>query len=210
MSWAELPLNQRVFSHRGLWDTETSPNSIDALKKAQASSLGIETDIRLFGNQLVVSHDPIDSSQQTIPFDIIEFLAPIAINIKEDGLQKMISKKNDQIIQSDSFVFDGSIPDILIYKKLGINHALRISEYEQELPWQPFAIWLDAFDSDWWLKDKKILEKMKYIPTIVVSSELHGRPKENVWDKTCELFSNPNYLVGICTDYPIAFLDTLR
>jgi glycerophosphoryl diester phosphodiesterase len=46
-----------IFSHRGICDVNSVGNSKAALEKASKMGFSIETDIRLFANQLVVSHD---------------------------------------------------------------------------------------------------------------------------------------------------------
>jgi citrate lyase beta subunit len=78
---------------------------------------------------------------------------------------------------------------------------MRISEYEKELPWNPDYVWLDAFDSDWWLEDLAAHELMKKIPTVVVSPELHKRDHRQVWDKIKRL-RKLGIEIAICTDFP--------
>jgi hypothetical protein len=105
------------------------------------------------------------------------------------------------ISDSQSFVFDCSFPELLKYKRSGIPHALRISEFEKELHWEPNYIWLDAFESDWWLEDLAILKMIEKIPTIVVSPELHKRDFSKVWEKVLMLRSS-GVEISVCTDFP--------
>jgi glycerophosphoryl diester phosphodiesterase len=190
-----------IFAHRGDWHPDLVPNSSQALTNAFTNGFAIETDVRDFHGKLVVSHDPcIDSNAQLFE-ELFGENQRIAINIKSDGLSESIVRNLDLIVASESFIFDCSFPELLRYKKLGIPHAMRISEYEKELPWTPDYIWLDAFESDWWLEDLTAHELIKRIPSIIVSPELHKRNHHQVWDKAKSLRQS-GIEVSICTDFP--------
>ena len=190
-----------IFAHRGDWHPDLQPNSSQSLSNAFTNEYAIETDVRDFQGKLVISHDPcIDSSAQSFE-ELLGETHRIAINIKSDGLSELIARNLDSIAASKSFIFDCSFPELLRYKRLGIPHAMRISEYEKELPWNPDYVWLDAFDSDWWLEDLAAHELMKKIPTVVVSPELHKRDHHQVWDKIRSL-RKLGIEISICTDFP--------
>jgi hypothetical protein len=190
-----------IFAHRGDWHPDLQPNSSQSLSNAFTNGYAIETDVRDFHGKLVVSHDPcIDSHAQSFE-ELLGKTHRIAINIKSDGLSELIARNLDSIAASKSFIFDCSFPELLRYKRLGIPHAMRISEYEKELPWNPDYVWLDAFDSDWWLEDLAAHELMKKIPTVVVSPELHKRDHHQVWDKVKSL-RKLGIELSICTDFP--------
>ena len=189
---------------------KSQQNSLASLEAANARGLGIEIDLRDCNQQLVISHDAPDMENQNLA-SLSKLVGPIALNIKSDGLLKVNEMLIREILSKPgSFTFDGSIPEMLEYRRLGLPHALRISEYEQELPWESRYIWLDAFESDWWVR-KKILTKLSenYF-VIVVSPELHGRSAGEVWDEVFSEVQNGNNNVGICTDFPDEFLDTLK
>jgi hypothetical protein len=107
--------------------------------------------------------------------ELTQMFSTFALNLKEDGLQECIIRERDWIETTNSFVFDGSIPEMYRYHKLGIPHALRISEFEKTLPWKSNALWLDSFYEDWWIDDSSVDKLMEDSNTIVVSPELHGR-----------------------------------
>lgn len=197
-----------IFAHRGCWYPHLSTNSITALENAFSSGFAIETDVRDFMGNLVISHDPCVDDEALRFQDVFLPGRRIAINIKSDGLSKLFRDYLELIISSDSFAFDCSFPESLRYRKYGIPHALRISEYERELPWTPNYLWLDSFESDWWLKDPKILKIMEKVPTVVVSPELHKRDHREVWEKIFSLRQS-GVSVQICTDYPDDFLKAL-
>ena len=210
-SYTKLLIVQRsqIFAHRGAWlENKKTPNSFESLSIALADGFAVETDVRDRDAALIVSHDPPRKNDT----DITEFQKlvskknTLAINIKSDGLAPKLVVLQEQIRESNSFVFDCSFPEIYKYRQLGIPHALRISEYESELPWNPDYIWLDSFESDWWIHDKNIRNLVTRIPTIIVSPELHGRDKSQVWDIFLELRESVEH-VGICTDYPGQLLE---
>ena len=133
-----------------------------------------------------------------------------ALNLKEDGLFSLNDLNRDFLEISNSFVFDGSIPEMFKYNLLGFPHALRISEFEKELPWEPQYVWLDSFTSDWWLEDDTLAQLSDSGNIIVVSPELHGRDPRFVWDKMWTLASDGNPNLGICTDLPLQFLNGMQ
>jgi hypothetical protein len=190
-----------IFAHRGDWHPDLLPNSSTALSNAFLNGFAVETDVRDFHGELVVSHDPCTS---TAAQRFTELFSPghrVAINIKSDGLSGSLAKHLDHIVTSKSFIFDCSFPELLRYRSLGIPHAMRLSEYEKEFPWTPNYIWLDAFESNWWLEDLPTHELMKKIPTVIVSPELHKRDHKAVWDKAKSL-RRSGVEILICTDFP--------
>ena len=190
-----------IFAHRGDWHPDLQPNSLQSLSSAFTNGYAIETDVRDFHGKLVISHDPcVDSRAQSFE-ELLGETHRMAINIKSDGLSELIARNLDLIATSKSFIFDCSFPELLRYKRLGIPHAMRISEYEKELPWNPDYIWLDAFESDWWLENLAAHELMKKIPTVIVSPELHKRDHHQAWDKVKSL-RRSGIEISICTDFP--------
>ena len=199
----------QIFAHRGLWkESGTGPNSPESLNSAFGEGFAVETDVRDQKKEIVISHDPCGSSTCN-PFNReILALGRIAVNIKADGLVPRFTELREDLRESGSFVFDCSFPQILQFRNASIPHALRISEFERELPWKPEYIWLDAFNDDWWIKDVNIRKMMDEIPTIIVSPELHGRDFLNVWEEFSGLTKEVES-IGICTDFPHQLSSTL-
>lgn len=192
----------QIFAHRGFWEKGGFvPNSLESLESAFEEGFAVETDVRDQQKEIVISHDPCGSSTYNLFNRELLTLGRIAINIKSDGLVPRFTYLAEQIRASQSFVFDCSLPQILQFRKASIPHALRISEFERELPWNPEYIWLDAFNDDWWIKDAKIRKMMDEIPTIIVSPELHGREFLRVWEEFSNLTQEVE-CIGICTDFP--------
>ena len=190
-----------ILAHRGEWSQDVPANSAASLNDAILHGFGIETDIRDQNSELVISHDPCTDKEYERFGQFLSQDSRIAINVKSDGLLTKLEPMRSLIIDSKSFVFDCSFPELLRFKRAGIPHAIRISEFERELFWEPNYIWLDAFESDWWLEDAATLKIIEKIPTVIVSPELHRRDFRKVWDKALMLRSSGSE-ISVCTDFP--------
>lgn len=193
----------KIYAHRGVWASPEEQNSPDSILNASQMGFGVETDFRSKGGKLVISHDPlIGSEAQEINRYEFSGLA-LAMNIKEDGLTKEYSEFLKNYSNEDSFIFDGSVPEMLKMRDAGLPHALRLSEYEKDLPWETKFIWVDAFHEDWWIESELIENLLdKQIP-IFVSPELHGREKESAWNYFRKLMHSNQGTFGVCTDFPV-------
>lgn len=200
---------QRIYAHRGIWREKSEQNTEAAFAACISEGFAIETDLRLKGYGIVLAHSTDDLKNS--PPDISQslFSTKVALNIKEDGLLQALLDFQAAIIDSGSFVFDGSIPEMLIYKKAGIPHALRLSEYEREPAWESGILWIDGFEDDWWLKDSPIKQHFIGKKVIIVSPEIHGRDPADTWNFILENWQNPNYEISICTDLPKTFLQRI-
>lgn len=132
---------------------------------------------------------------------------PLALNIKADGLQVMVSRLLEDFSPPSAFVFDMSIPDMLQWLKVGVPVFTRQSDIEPEplLADLCAGIWLDAFESDWWEADTVRRHLDKGLQVCIVSPELHRRAHLPVWERLCtqsDLLNVPGLM--ICTDHPEA------
>ena len=197
-----METNPLIYAHRGMWQTPDQQNSRQSIEAARSSGYGVETDFRSKSHSLVISHDPYGDSNP-LAVDAIDFTEiPIALNIKEDGLltqyEAFIKKYPNQF----TFIFDGSIPEMVKIKEKELPHALRLSEYEKDLPWESQFLWIDGFYSDWWIKSPEILNLIEKLFVVFVSPEIHGREIERAWEFFHFLHSKGIAKFGICTDYP--------
>lgn len=197
----------QIFAHRGYWkDENLVPNSAQALAHAAYFKFSIETDIRNDSSGDWVAHDACEIATRIPAHSIFDYGTRVAINMKSDGLSSFALGNISHIESSNSFFFDGSLPQMLTLKKLSIPHALRLSEYERDLPWSPPTIWLDAFESDWWL-EIELESLVSSSEIIIVSPELHGRAPEFVWDAIFDLDVEMRSRISICTDRPLDLLN---
>ena len=199
----------KIIAHRGMWLKPEEKNTMPAFERALEHGFGIETDFRDFNGELVISHDPAGPGSikaQTF-FDLCSrypSVDPHAINIKSDGLQKLLSPYLAKWSIQDYFVFDMSVPDSLGYIKSKINTFTRVSEYEsyQDFDNHATGIWLDAFKNEWYsdqvIRDFSLLGKK----IAIVSPELHGREHKALWGMLKSLCTSSMNMM-LCTDLPL-------
>jgi len=189
-----------ILSHRGWWNTPDEKNTMPAFLRALEAGLGIELDIRDLDGKIVISHDLPGMTDNPIHF--ADFLSvwrkyerpKLAVNIKSDGLSESLSQLFEGEDHGHYFFFDMSIPETVQYIRRGLATAGRLSEFERE-PLDAKEIWLDAFESDWWLEGdlSSYFESKIY----VVSPDLHKRPYATAWNHVRET----GVFAGICTDH---------
>ena len=217
----QLPLSSRLLAHRGLWQSNGTPNSLEALVAAAEHGFGVETDIRDCLGSLVIGHDPadVDALQATSALQSMVTAAPLpmvlALNVKADGLAPLLDPVLDLVATHLTFFFDMSLPQLVTYSRQELPVAVRVSEYEPLRP-ELFAklnlrtrVWLDAFDSDWWLDEPQITALASSGTIIVVSPELHGRDPERVWNWFVQS-ANQGLDVLLCTDEPQQVLEAAK
>jgi glycerophosphoryl diester phosphodiesterase len=197
---------QRIFAHRGIWGPGCEGNSLQALDQAIRLGFSIETDIRDHLGSVVVSHDPVPANSDRMSFDSLITLTKnsssyLALNVKADGLLGILKLSSPM-----NFFFDMSAPETLNYSRTENSIALRMSDLETELfpkgvkaDW----LWLDSFEDDWFI-EQDLSRFADYKGVVIVSPELHGRPKTEAWNFVASNWRQfPN--LCICTDLPTEF-----
>lgn len=206
-----------LLAHRGDWFPDLPQNSPESFLRALNKGYGIETDVRDYQGQAIISHDPyVPSSEQTHPFTLDDFLtlynqsgstAPLALNIKADGLQSLCREAlNRHTIDTRRvFFFDMSLPDSLGYLKQSLPCYTRYSDEEQAPLFLDRAagVWVDGF-----YKDPTAIPTLETLchldrPLCFVSPELHGRPHQDAWHLWQHFFKDrQDHSLMLCTDYP--------
>jgi hypothetical protein len=198
-----------ILSHRGYWKDKLEKNLDVAFDRSFSLNFGTETDVRDYQELLVISHDIPNKSAISIDsffqlYTKYSASLPLALNIKADGLHKLLLKAIQRYDVSNYFVFDMSIPDTKLYLDMGFNVFSRVSEYE---PTPAFydkieGIWLDAFHSNWF--DKQVIQKFldDGKKVCIVSSELHGRDYEELWYILSDNNIKNRDTLMLCTDIP--------
>lgn len=195
----------KILAHRGFWLDPEEKNTRVAFQRALDHGFGIETDVRDFQGDLVISHDfPTGHPQSYEDFldQIGDSDVPIAVNIKSDGLSNAIHEFHEVRPQVNSVFFDMSGPEHFQYKKRNLRTLNRISEFESGFNFESpdFGIWLDAFMNDSW-RIEWLHENPRVKNVFVVSPELHGRQHLEFWRQLRELPGWRNFF--LCTDFPI-------
>lgn len=198
----------KIISHRGYWKKPSEKNSTQAFEKSFSLGFGTETDVRDYNGELVISHDIPSCDSMLISDFFLQYSKypanTLALNIKSDGLVKLLTDKLSKFSITNYFVFDMSIPDSLSYLNSGVNVFLRHSEIESDMSLynKCKGVWLDAFFSEWY--DGEIIHNhLTNNKTVcIVSSELHGRDNLEQWVKLKALDFIQTDQVILCTDVP--------
>ena len=197
----------KIIAHRGLWKKQKNGNTMDGFLAAFNKGYGIETDIRDYDGKIVVSHN-IASQDNFLFEDVLKLYkkigcnASLAINIKADGLQRLLKKLIQQYDIQNYFVFDMSIPEQVVYHKEQFNVFTRMSDFESVpvLIDKAQGIWMDEWESSWINPEiiKKYTEKGKLIS--IISPEIHGRDYSPLWNNLKQFKKMDE--VMLCTDIP--------
>ena len=206
----------RIYAHRGIGGPGGySANSLPAYVECLEAGFSLEIDIRSEGDKCYVSHDP-SIEPETWLSSVLSMLnrpevrSRLALDVKQDGMLPFLPG-----FDKEHFYFDMSVPEQIKYIRAGKHCYGRLSEFE---PYAAFklhvdtpGIWLDAFESDWFLHSDEINALIPNFPgeIVVVSPELHGRPYQNVWKWIAQLWSE-NENLSICTDKPFEFWDMVN
>lgn len=200
----------QIIAHRGYWLAESEKNTSIAFSRALEHGFGIETDFRDLNGSLVISHDvPTDGAMKVAEFinlyKKIPVLAPMALNIKSDGLYSLVKKLITESGMTNYFVFDMSVPDTRGYLAEQIPVFSRLSEYETAPAFlnQSRGVWLDAFETEWYDSTviNNLLDSNKQIA--IVSPELHRRPHLDLWNFLKVNSFHQTDLISLCTDLPL-------
>ena len=202
--------NLEIIAHRGFWELEKEKNTLLAFEKAFENNFGIETDLRDFNGEIIISHD-IPSGDEIIFEEVLKILdkrnLPLALNIKSDGLGEKIKNLLEKYEAKNYFTFDMSIPQMIVYKDLELNFFTGISDICPNgiLFNDSQGVWLDSFNTDWFDKNEiqKYLNQNKKV--CIVSPDLHKREYKSIWEK----YKNTKGIM-LCTDFPIEAKDFFR
>ncbi|MBI5447662.1 MAG: hypothetical protein HY939_02910 [Gammaproteobacteria bacterium] len=201
-----------ILAHRGLWCQPDEKNTLTALFKGLDEGYGLETDIRDLNGRLIISHD-VSTHGSAIPLEQLlhyytdgNFTSTLALNIKSDGLQKLLHDQLQKYAIKNYFIFDMSVPDTLGYFKWGMPTFIRRSdvEYYPKLMLSAQGIWLDELLTPW-INTEVIISQTSIVGSVcIVSAELHGRSYNKQWEYITNALSveNLSNKLLICTDFP--------
>jgi len=148
------------------------------------TSCGIEIDLRDYGSDLILAHDPFSKGELFEHFLSNYKHSFIILNIKSERIEWRVLELLDRYRVRNYFFLDSSFPMIVAMSNTGENKiALRFSEFEcldtirqmhKHIQW----VWVDCFN-------KTPLNCATYSELIhlglkicLVSPELQGRPNE--------------------------------
>jgi hypothetical protein len=198
-----------IISHRGFWKEKDEQNTLLSFQRSFENGYGIETDIRDYKGNLVISHDVPDKNAILLS-ELLHLHKSyqglkLALNIKSDGLQDRLYSALNKFDTTNYFLFDMSIPDGLEYIEKDLKIFTRQSEYEKFPAYLELSegVWLDEFHSHW-VSNEVITDYLTINKDLcIVSPELHGRDYKNEWSD----YKKINFKLGkgelmLCTDFP--------
>jgi len=131
--------------------------------------------------------------------------APLALNVKADGLQKLLVDAMRELSSDRLFAFDMSVPDMLKYLDTPMPVYARASEYENPpalVLARVHGVWLDAFRGDWFTRHTVLAYRELGLQVCLVSPELHQRPHLGLWAQLKAWGCAGDDGIQLCTDFP--------
>lgn len=158
-------------------------NTVQELQSVP-KDFGVEVDLRDYGNQLILQHDPFKDGERFSEFLKYYRNQTLILNIKSERIEWETLKLIKKFRIQKYFFLDSSLPMIVRLIKEGEkNIAVRFSEYEKidtvlsfkkKVQW----VWVDCFSK--FPLDRKIYQMLKKagFKLCLVSPELQGREKD--------------------------------
>lgn len=200
----------KILAHRGFWKLENEKNTLKSLNEAFNRKYGIETDIRDYDGELVISHNIADGQCPRLT-DLFKMYSDcqcgeyMALNIKADGLQAKLKVLLEKFKIQNYFLFDMSIPEMVVNKRENLKFFTRNSDIENEcvLYNDAIGVWIDSFYNENWLNPKIISSHLNNNKSVcIISSEIHGFNYQPMWDMLLNNGFSKNENVMLCTDLP--------
>lgn len=171
--------------------------------------LGVEVDIRSWGNELIIHHDPYKEGEKFIKWLDHYNHQMLILNVKEEGLEERLINLMQKKKIEDFFFLDQSFPFLIKHSQnCKGKSAVRFSEYEcieTVLQLRSICnwIWVDCFNINPLTKDNFIIIKNNNFKICVVSPELQGRTKpEDILNLKQSLKDQMIFPDAVCTKRP--------
>ena len=190
----------KLISHRR--NTRQELNATDG-------KYGIEVDIRSFGNELVIHHDPYTKGESFEEWINDYRHGTLILNVKEEGLEaRLIALMKEKAIE-DYFFLDQSFPFLIKWSKAGERRcAVRVSEFESietaltlagKIEW----VWVDCFSRFPLSHEDATRLQNAGFKLCLVSPELQGRDAESEIPLLINMLSERNIVAeAVCTKRP--------
>ena len=158
-------------------------NTVEQLKSLP-TEFGVELDLRDFGNELVLEHDPFTGGENFSEYLRHYQHGTMILNVKSERIEHRVLELLVENKITDYFFLDSSIPMIYLLNKSGEKRsAVRFSEIESietvmlmadKVDW----VWVDCFSK--LPIDPSSFNKLKQagFKLCLVSPELQGRPQD--------------------------------
>ncbi|CAK0769728.1 Glycerophosphodiester phosphodiesterase [Azospirillaceae bacterium] len=145
--------------------------------------LGVEVDIRSYGEKLIIHHDPFVPGESFEAWLDAYRHRMLILNVKEEGLEDRLLGLMERRGINDFFFLDQSFPFLVRTARRGERRcAVRVSEYENietalalagRIDW----VWVDCFTRFPLDYDNGERLRLAGFKLCLVSPELQGRPE---------------------------------
>ncbi len=166
-------------------------NTIKELREIP-ENYGVEIDIRGYGDQLLLSHDPIEQSKLDQYDNLEKYLenyshSLVVFNLKEAGYERRIAELVEKHGITEYFLLDVEFPYLYSATRSGKNRkiAARYSEAEpiesveaQILDDKPLLDWVWIDTNTVLPLDIESVKRLKPFKTCLVSPDRWGRPED--------------------------------
>jgi 2'-5' RNA ligase len=194
-----MPLHKQevfYFAHR--------VNTTENLKKIP-KKYGIELDLRDYGKELMLEHDPFTGGERFEDFLKSYDKSSIILNIKSERIEYQVLKLLKKFNISEYFFLDSSFPMIYTLSNEGEkNIAIRFSEYESidsvllmknKVKW----VWVDCFNNFPLNLENYKKIKDSGLKICLVSPELQKHNIERINEFKTIIYKNNFKIDAICT-----------
>ena len=170
---------------------------------------GIEVDIRSFGEQLIIHHEPFVTGENFEDWLEAFQHGTLILNVKEEGLEaRLIALMKSKGIE-DYFFLDQSFPFLVKWATAGEHRcAVRVSEFESietaltladKVDW----VWVDCFTRFPLSHEDALRLKKAGFKLCLVSPELQGREAQTEISLLIKLLNERDIFAdAVCTKRP--------
>ena len=182
-------------------------NTINSLK-AVDSHLGVEVDIRSFGNKLIINHDPFKESINFEDWLIYYKHKLLILNVKDEGLAEPLILLMKKYKIKNFFFLDQSFPFLIKTIFIGERRtSIRVSEYESietalKLSGKAEWVWVDFFNYFPLSYESFLKLKEAKFKLCLVSPELQGHSYKKVDHLKNEIKKMKINFDAVCTKNP--------
>ncbi len=180
-------------------------NTLEQLE-ATPDHFGVEIDIRSYGSDLVLHHDPFERGELFDEWLKAFHHKTLILNVKEEGLEPHLIQRMADIGCEDYFFLDQSFPFLVRYAKAARGRsAVRFSEFESldtvlALAGKVDWVWVDCFTKLPFKDDDYDRLKAAGFNLCLVSPELQGRDADAaIADMGAQILSLNLQPDAICT-----------
>ncbi len=182
-------------------------NSISDLKSTP-KEFGVEIDVRSFGKELIISHDPFLRGERFEDWLLHYNHGTLILNVKEEGLEELLLSYLMKYQINSYFFLDQSFPFLIKTSKNGEKKiAVRVSEYESietalrlkdDVDW----VWVDMFTKFHLTKNDFHKLKKANFKLCLVSPELQIQNKLSIKDVKKIIKEENIFFDAVCTKLP--------